>query len=687
MRQRSPAFCGLAFAVTMIAAAQRGDQRQSSAEQPIFRVSVDRIEISAVATDAKGRQVTDLGIGDFTVLDSGKPQQITSCVYIRSALPRSALRPSAQRHDDPLTPPAGVTRELTPEQVRRSIVFLIDDESFGPDTVPTVRRAVKDIIERGIQPGDLVAIIRTSSGSGSLEQFTSDKRVLLESCEKIRWRPGSRGNPGNLPQITGYVAGGARSGKYIVQRSAERTQLVLDYVISALRNFPGRKSIFFLSQSFVSGGSYAGAASGATDVGKLVDQALRAGVVIYGIDPTPLSSLTPGADYDLTGQYNLQFGAGGAQMGPQDAATLLNGYTQRALGLLESFRLGLRTLAEGTGGIMAADTDAAAALERFTDDLQGYYVLTYKPRNPERYFGVKREGPPPFRSIKIRAARPGVHARSYAGYIAEADAPEAQPSGHDAISNALFSPFSAAGIRVRLTLMFTRPQPQSPELNVLLHIDARDLSFAPGDDGRHNADFATMARVAGETGAAQTVTKQAVLRLEDSNFEEALRMGVTYRLAVPAKNPGLYEVRVAIRDPATGKVGSAREFVEVPDLAHGGLAVSGVLAHNADSRQRDAAAPGLAEKRRFRRQDRLSYACQVFNAKSVKGEIRIVQDGKQMSAAPAEISENGDGTSTAKGVVSLAPFAPGYYILQVVVRREGDKAAVTSQWTDFEVVP
>jgi len=645
-----------------------------------------------VATDAKGRHVTDLGIGDFTVLDSGKPQPIKSCVYIRSAFPQSAPRPSARRHDDPLAPPAGVTRELTPEQVRRSIVILIDNESFGPDTVSAVRGAVRDIIERGIQPGDLVAIIRTSSGSGSLEQFTSDKRVLLESCEKIRWTPGSRGNPGNLPQITGEVAGGGRSGKYNVQRSAERTHLVLDYVLSALRNLPGRKAIFFLSQSFLSGTWYeAGAASGATDVGRLVDRALRAGVVIYGIDPTPLSSLTPGADYDVTREFNLQFqfGARGAQMGPRDAAALLNGYTHRALGLLELNRGGLRTLAEGTGGIMAADTDAAAALERFTDDLQGYYALTYQPRNPERYFGAKREGPPPFRSIKIRVARPGVHVRSYAGYIAEADAadaPEAEPSGHDAIANALFSPFSAAGIRVRLTSLFTQPQPHSSEVNILLHIDARDLYFAPGDDGRHNANFETVARVAGETGAAQTVTKQAVLRFEESNFEEALRMGITYQLAVPAQKPGLYEVRVAIRDPANGKVGSAREFVEVPDLAHGGLAVSGVLAYSADSRQRDAGAPGLAGERRFRRQDSLTYACQVFNAKSAKGEIRIVQDGKQMSAAPSEISENGDGTSTAKGVISLAPFAPGYYILQVVVRREGDKAAVTSQWTDFEVV-
>src|ERR1019366_1598593 len=164
-------------------------------------------------------------------------------------------------------------------------------------------------------------------------------------------------------------------------------------------------------------------------------------------------------------------------------------------------------------------------------------------------------------------------------------------------------------------------------------------------------------------------------------------MGVTYRVSVPAQHAGLYEVRVAIRDTASGKLGSAREFVEVPDLKKGRLAVSGVLAYNASPRERDAEAPGLAEVRRFRREDNLSYACQVFHAKSVKGEFRIVHDGKQVLAGPAEVSANGDGTSTAKGVLPLATLAPGYYSIQVVASGELGKDVAASQWTDFEIVP
>ena len=686
------------LASALFCAAQRPAHGQDAAQQPTFRVSVDRVQIGAVVTDSKGRHVTDLGVGDFTLLDAGKRQQLTHCEYIRGAAPGVAARavPRRQGRQSPVALPPPATHELSREQVRRSIVFLLDDESFAPTTIPAIREAVQSAIERNVQPGDLAALIRTSSGSSSLEQFTSDRRVLLESAGKIRWRPASRGNPGMLPQVSGYVVGEGMSS-YVVQRSQNRTTAVLRYVMSALRELPGRKAIFFISQSLPIGKSYFdlnSAGNGATEVGKLVDEALRAGVVIYSVDPTPLSSLTRDASYDVLADYTATHGAsGGAGALPRKSAVqIVNdqtiGYTLRALASLEYLRSGLRALAEGTGGQMAADTDLENALGRFAGDLQGYYLLTYKPAAPERYFAVQKGQPPPFRSIKIRVARADMHVRSYAGYVAEADRPEPETSDRGDISKALFSPFSAAGVRVALTALFTVPQPASPELSLLVHVDAHDLSFTPGENGQRNGEFEIVARVAGERNEpAQVVTRKAVLQLDEMSLAETVGMGVTYRLSVPAQPAGLYEVRVAIRDTASGRLGTAREFVEIPDLKKGRLAASGVMAYNTSPRERDAEAPGLAALRRFRREDNLTYACQVFNAKPVQGEARILRDGKQVLAAEAEMVGNADGTSTAKGVLALASLEPGYYSLQVVASGGLGKDVAASQWTDFEIVP
>ena len=80
-------------------------------------------------------------------------------------------------------------------------------------------------------------------------------------------------------------------------------------------------------------------------------------------------------------------------------------------------------------------------------------------------------------------------------------------------------------------------------------------------------------------------------------------------------------------------------------------------------------ASGLAELRRFRRQDTVTWACQ------------------QVSTAPGQITENGDGTNTATGVVPLAALEPGNYILRIVATPpQGDEIGA-SQWIDFEVLP
>lgn len=236
---------GAVLVAALLCAARRPARAQEVAQRPTFHVSVDRIQIGAVITDSKGRHVTDLGIGDFAVLDGGKRQQLTRCEYIRLA--DSGLTPPTVPQERALrAPPPSAAHELTREQVRRTIVLLVDDISLAAATIPAVREAVRSTIERSLQAGDLVALIRTSSGNGSLEQFTLDKRVLLESAARIRWRPESRGTPGMLPQTSGAVVGehGGSHTNYLVGDSERRTTAVLRYVISALRDVPGRKAIF-----------------------------------------------------------------------------------------------------------------------------------------------------------------------------------------------------------------------------------------------------------------------------------------------------------------------------------------------------------------------------------------------------------------------------------------------------------
>lgn len=79
--------------------------------------------------------------------------------------------------------------------MRRTVVFLVDDDSLAPEVIPAVRKATRTVIEQKVEPGDLVAVVRTMSGTGTLDQFTSNKAALLASVQRIRWGTGGRRTP------------------------------------------------------------------------------------------------------------------------------------------------------------------------------------------------------------------------------------------------------------------------------------------------------------------------------------------------------------------------------------------------------------------------------------------------------------------------------------------------------------
>jgi len=631
---------------------------QDTTPPPTFRVSVDRIQIGAVVTDGKGAHVTNLGIGDFAVLDDGKRQQLTDCEYVQLVNPETTAANAAPAGRGLTAIPAAGAQQFTREQTHRSIVFLVDDVSFEPTTIPAVRQAIARTIQQNLRPTDMAAIIRTSSGNSSLEQFTSDRRVLLEAVTKISWR-----------------ADGSDKG--------DRTIPMIQYVISALRDLPGRKAVFLISQGPLPlGGTYSNPGNGLAQlVGVLVDQALRAGVVIYYVDPTPLSPLMLDASYDETGDIlRMSRGSPSAAASREIARQMeqkVLGYTAAQLAMLEFYRVGKRLLSEGTGGQMAADTDLDNALGRFAGDLQGYYLLTYRPTSAERYFGAARGGTP-FRSVKVHVARAGLHVRSYAGYLTEEDDAEPDPSKHvrvlglgPGVRKALFSPFPAGGVHVDLISTFTATQAISPELSLMVHIDAHDVSFSE-ENGRHDALLDLVARAGSEFNEpGEMVSKEIVLHLKEDSFAEAMAIGLQYPVAIKPPHPGIYDIRVAVRDRASGKVGSARNFVEIPNLRNGKPALTGPLLSDG-SRQTDV----------FRAADRIHFESRLFNSQSVNAEVAIVRDGREVLTLPAEVVN-----SAIQGTIPLASLAPGRYALHVVANGTTAAQTAASQWADFELTP
>jgi hypothetical protein len=194
--------------------------------------------------------------------------------------------------------------------------------------------------------------------------------------------------------------------------------------------------------------------------------------------------------------------------------------------------------------------------------------------------------------------------------------------------------------------------------------------------------------------------------------------GLDYVFNMPVKKPGAYQFRVAVINPSSGHVGSAGQFVEVPDIKKERLAISGLVVRGATASEAAGSAPGLTiadaadgaapvqeteatpALRRFRPQMLLDYTYLIFHARTAKGatgprltaRTQLFREGRPVfdRESPVEIAQQLDPMrAVSGGRLRLGDdLPPGEYVLQLTVTDPlADKDRQTAmQWVDFEIV-
>jgi VWFA-related protein len=131
-------------------------------QNPVFRVTSTLVQVDAVVIDSKGRQVPDLTAADFSLYADGKIQKITNFSYV-AVSPQATPLPAAKAvaKDPTLAPPPDAN--IRREDVRRTIVLMVDDLNLSFESLAFVRFSLLKFIDRQMQPGDLIAIRKTGA--------------------------------------------------------------------------------------------------------------------------------------------------------------------------------------------------------------------------------------------------------------------------------------------------------------------------------------------------------------------------------------------------------------------------------------------------------------------------------------------------------------------------------------------
>lgn len=683
-----------------------------TADDDVVKISTNLIQLDVTVTDKKGNVIGDLKPEEIEIYENGEKQNITNFSFIAATSETVTKKPKTDQPNVLLPPQA-----VRPEQVRRTIALVVDDLTLSFASTEWVRQALKKFVNEQMQDGDLVAIIRTGAGIGALQQFTGDKRQLLAAIEKVRFNLSGTSKIGVFNPIEPTLGelSGQSEERINAERNADReinelresvfasgTLGAVNYIVRGMRDLPGRKSIMLLSDGFrLFTRDENGFPQGARildQLRRLTDLANRASVVIYTIDAR---GLVVGG---LTAEDNVS-GLSSDQVEQR--------LSDRRNELFDT-QEGLNYLARQTGGFsIINNNDISGGIRRVLND-QSYYLVGYEP--DDETFDAKTRR---YNKIVIKVKREGARVRYRSGFFGISDDKIQKPTNLTAsqtILNALTSPFAVNDIPIRLNALFAGDEKEQSFVRSYVHIKGSDLSFTKEADGSYKTAFDLVALSFGDNGAiTDELSKTYNLTAKDDIYKRIKEKGFVYYFTFPIKKSGGYQMRVAIRDRATNKVGSANQFIEVPNLKKDRLTLSGIVLENFTAAQwtKITADPKSYETvredtdpltdtslRQFKRGTILRFVYEIYNAKIAAGQksnltiqTKIFRDGKLFFEGEPKPFDDGGQTVAqslkAVGVLSLGrEMQAGDYILQIVVTDNlaKEKRKIANQFVQFEIV-
>lgn len=706
-------------------------------ESDVVRISTNLIQVDVTVTDKKGNVVRDLKPEEIEVYENGKLQKISNFSFVpgtRTTTDEAArIAKENKKADMPnVILPSGPVRA---DQVRRTIALVIDDLNLSFGSTAWVQEALKKFVNEQMQEGDLVAIIRTGAGVGALQQFTSDKRQLLAAIERVRFNMAGSGNlayfnPLNTSMTQRIITAdeedrGAAPSQFDIAANndaADRDALeknlnefrenifasgtlgALNFVVRGMKELPGRKSVVLVSDGLP---LLTRDGSGRPELSRiylalkhLIDFANRSSVVFYTIHAPGLVVPMGGADEDLSGV--ARFGG----------ETFISKIVQDRINKTDDDQQGLRYIADETGGLAYFNqNDIGRGIRRVLDD-QSYYLVGYEP--DDELFNAKQSR---FNKLEIKVKRDGTNVRYRSGFFGIAEEQLAKPklSVTDTLIEALTSPFAKTDVMVRMNAIFAGDEKQGAFVRAFINVDSATLTFNKDTTGKfYSTSFDIVAITFGDNGKIlDERSKNFTVTLDQAQYEKFQERGLITTFSLPIKNPGGYQVRLAIRDVVSDRVGSANQYIEIPNIKKDKLALSGMVLENVSSsiwnRIRLLTASessGEADPqwdtavRQFRRGSVVRFAYQVFNAKlggsnkaNLAHRLTLHTGGKpvfQGATVPiAKTSYESPKVTAAYGALLLGEnLAPGDYILQVDIIDMSAKAGerMATQFIQFEIV-
>ncbi len=554
----------------------------ASFQAPIFRVNTQLVEVDVVVHGKNG-PIANLNQKDFTILDNGKPQQI-SLFSVQSSRTPKAVKAA------PLAPGV-VSNRLTAsgEEPASPTVILWDALNTESSDQAWVRHQVISYL-RSLHPGDPVAVYILVKTLRVIQDFTTDSTQLIMALSKTNAEQSADLSAPDLPDLQGQISllegagppptppatspqGAAQAQALLTQdqallvnleSAAEAaateltdyalrdqvfiTKAALEAIAEHLTGLPGRKKLVWISGSFPALNLDDRHRVGASQIEVLdfspqLYHAIRAlngaNVAVYPLDPRGITNSLP----QLANSPSFS-----------DPSTVSRASSLPAAALTAPGIDTMNLLAGGTGGkAFYVTNDAAGTMKTIMEDSEVIYRLGFYPSDE------KLDGS--YHTLSVKVARKGgaiEDVRARKGYFALDASSSANGHWRDRLTESMRNPLEATQLGLRASASPVKGASGVYALDLVLDLDG--LHFEREPDGRWIAGIAlgTQFGTASTKGSLEIIR----IRLTEKRLKEALQDGYRLRRTVVTGSATGY-LHVVVEDAATGALGSVHVPVGV----------------------------------------------------------------------------------------------------------------------------
>jgi VWFA-related protein len=679
--------------------------------------------------DKQGRFVDGLTQDKFEIKIDGQVRPIQFFEKINAGTSNEEAQLAAARGST-VNPSGTNPTRVVPLDRGRTVFFYVDDFHLDPAGFVASRKVISDFIDKDMGQNDQVAISSATGQIGFLQQLTDNRTVLHSALNRLNARMYSvndsdnppmseyeamlidnndidvleffvretiRVNGGNMSrdQAASIVHGRAQT---MLSQSAvfnQNTLIGLERLIRMSKDLPGRKVLFLLSNGFLIQNRRG---DGTSQIQRITSAAAKTGVVIYAIDTRGLVAPNSDASADR----------------PFDPTGMLARSTHG-----ENFALqdGLNALSRDTGGRPIFNTnDFKPGIRGAMKETAVYYLLAWKPNQENKKAGR-------FRNIQVSVTgRPDLIVRVRKGFydvepspVSTADAkksptPAPKPTGpedqnktiiaklHDAIA----APYPQTSVPLMLGINYYETAGKGATLATSVQIPGEFLVY-----GSRNGKTQAVADVTGvyfdDKGQVKANFFERLVSTAAATDQATTYKGdITYTYPATLL-PGLYQVRVAVRDDTSGRTGSVHGWIEIPDLTKGQLTMSSLLlGERNQGTMTNVSSAGetspvlLNPGHRFRANSTLRFLVFGYNVKisdkekqaDLAVQVQVIRDDQPVVTTALRKVDTEGMADPARipyaAEIPLAGFQPGRYILQVTFIDRISKES-SSRQTHFDI--